>query len=175
MSKDMNMVTVSIDDSDFENAAGAMIAKMLNSGALNNPQGGRYVMSISKITNDTMQRIDTDLLIKRIRIDLLNSGKVVVSTAVKAGGPEDSLSMETRELRKSKEFKQSTVADVGQMYAPDLSLSGKIIQRNTSISGSVQRVDYYFMLSLTDVKSGLALWEGQEVVKKVTSNNSAAW
>lgn len=173
--KDMNQVTASIDEADFENAAGAMVAKMLNSGALNRQGGGRYVLAISKIANDTMQRIDTDLLIKRIRIDLLGSGKVVVTTAVKAGGPEDSLSMEARELRKSEEFKQSTVAAKGQMIAPDLSLSGKILQRNTSDGGSSQRVDYYFMLTVTDIKTGLAFWEGQEVVKKVTSNKSAAW
>jgi PBP1b-binding outer membrane lipoprotein LpoB len=61
------------------------------------------------------------------------------------------------------------------MIAPDMSLSGKIIQRNTSDGGSGQRVDYYFMLTITDIKSGLAFWEGQEVVKKITSNKSAAW
>jgi len=168
------MVTSSIDENDFRQAAAEAVTSMLNSGSLNKHDGGRHVLAISTITNDTMQRIDVDMLIKKIRIDLLQSGKVVVTTAVRAGGPEDSMSMQARELRKSEEFNQNTVASKGQMIAPDLSLSGKIIQRNTSGKGG-QRIDYYFQLTLTDINSGLAFWEGETVVAKMTSNNSAAW
>ncbi|NCC04426.1 MAG: penicillin-binding protein activator LpoB [Proteobacteria bacterium] len=174
INNDPSIVTSSIDENDFKQAAAEAVTSMLNSGALNKNEGGRYVLAISTITNDTMQRIDVDMLIKKIRIDLLQSGKVVVTTAVRAGGPEDSMSMQARELRKSEEFNQNTVAAKGQMIAPDLSLSGKIIQRNTSGKGG-QRIDYYFQLTLTDINSGLAFWEGETVVAKMTSNNSAAW
>jgi len=174
VNNDPSIVTSSIDENDFKKAAAESVTSMLNSGALNKNGGGRYVLAISTITNDTMQRIDVDMLIKKIRIDLLQSGKVVVTTAVRAGGPEDSMSMQTRDLRKSEEFNQDTVAAKGQMIAPDLSLSGKIIQRNTTGKGG-QRIDYYFQLTLTDINSGLAFWEGETVVAKMTSNNSAAW
>lgn len=173
--RDAQMVTASIDDSDFQKAAAEAVGSMLQSGALNKKAGGRYVLAISRITNDTMQRIDVDMLIKKIRIDLLNSGKVVVTTAVRAGGPEDSMSMDARQLRDSQEFNQNTVAATGQMIAPELSLSGKIIQRNTAASSSTQRIDYYFQLTLTDIRSGLAFWEGETVVAKMASNKSAAW
>ena len=174
VNNDPSLVTASIDENDFRQAAAEAVASMLNSGSLNKTGGGRYVLAISTITNDTMQRIDVDMLIKKIRIDLLQSGKVVVTTAVRAGGPEDSMSMQARELRSSQEFNQKTVAAKGQMIAPDLSLSGKIIQRNTT-GKSGQRIDYYFQLTLTDIGSGLAFWEGETVVAKMTSNNSAAW
>ncbi|NCC04899.1 MAG: penicillin-binding protein activator LpoB [Proteobacteria bacterium] len=174
VNNDPSIVTSSIDENDFKQAASEAVTSMLNSGAINKNSGGRYVLAISTITNDTMQRIDVDMLIKKIRIDLLQSGKVVVTTAVRAGGPEDSMSMQARELRKSEEFNQNTVAAKGQMIAPDLSLSGKIIQRNTSGKGG-QRIDYYFQLTLTDINSGLAFWEGETVVAKMTSNSSAAW
>ena len=168
-------ITMGLDNADFQRAAQEAIQSMLQSGAVDKPGGGRYVLAISNIINDTMQRIDTDQLVKKIRVALLQSGKVVVTTAVSAGGPEDTMSYKARELRKSEEFDQETVAQKGQMIAPDLSLSGKIIQRNSTLQDGSHRSDYYFQLSLTDISSGLAFWEGETVIGKVGSNNSAAW
>ena len=173
--EDANLISVGIDAADFEKAAAEAVSSMLRSGALNKRNGGRYVLAISKVTNDTMQHIDTDLLIKKIRIDLLNSGKVVVTTAVGLNGPEDPLSMMSRELRDDEEFNQQTTMPKGQMIAPDLSLSGKIIQRNAAVSDDEQRVDYYFQLTLTDIHTGLALWEGETTIGKIASNKSVAW
>ena len=167
--------TLGLDYRDFETAAGDSIDKMLKSRAVVKPDGGRYVLAISQITNDTMQRIDTDQLVKKIRIALLESGKVVVTTAVGINGPEDRMSMQSRELRNSAEFNQSTVAGQGQMIAPDLSLSGKIIQRNHRLDSGDQQVEYYIQLTLTDIRSGLAFWEGETPIIKRGSNRSVAW
>ena len=173
--EDANLISVGIDAADFEKAAAEAVSSMLRSGVLDKNGGGRYVLAISTVTNDTMQRIDTDLLIKKIRIDLLNSGKVVVTTAVGVNGPEDPLSMMSRELRDNEEFNRKTTMAKGQMIAPELSLSGKIIQRNAAVSEDEQRVDYYFQLTLTDIRTGLALWEGETVIGKIASNKFAAW
>jgi uncharacterized protein (TIGR02722 family) len=167
--------TLGLDYRDFETASNDAIEKMLKSQAVVKSDGGRYVLAISQITNDTMQRIDTDQLVKKIRIALLDSGKVVVTTAVGIKGPEDALSMQTRELRNSSEFNQATVAGQGQMIAPDLSLSGKIIQRNNRLDSGDQQVEYYFQLSLTDVRTGLAIWEGETPIIKRGSNRSVSW
>jgi len=175
MYNDKGQAVMGLDYRDFQKAASEAIGSMLQSGALNKQGGGRYVLAISRIVNDTMQRIDTDQLIKKIRVELLQSGKVVVTTAVSAGEPEDKMSMKARQLRKSDEFNQSTVAKKGQMIAPDLSLSGKIIQRNVNVSSGTQQVEYYFQLTLTDINTGLAFWEGETVIGKRGSNKSVAW
>ncbi len=164
-----------LDYRDFNKASSEAVASMLSSGAVNKPGGGRYVLAISRITNDTMQRIDTDQLIKKIRIDLLNSGKVIVTTAISADGAEDRMAMQARQLRHSDEFKQSTVAGKGQMIAPELSLSGKILQRNIKINRRKQQAEYYFQLSLTDINTGLAIWEGETVIGKRGSNDAVSW
>ena len=175
MYNDKGPAVMGLDYRDFQKAASEAIKSMLQSGALNKRGGGRYVLAISRIVNDTMQRIDTDQLIKKIRVELLQSGKVVVTTAVSAGEPEDKMSMKARQLRKSDEFNQSTVAKKGQMIAPDLSLSGKIIQRNVKVSSRTQQVEYYFQLTLTDINTGLAFWEGETVIGKRGSNKSVSW
>ena len=150
---DTGAAVAGLDYRDFEKAASDAIQSLLSSGAVNRPDGGRYVMMVSRITNDTMQRIDTDQLVKKIRIDLLNSGKVVVTTAVAAGGSaEDEASFEVREgLRGNEEFDQSRVQKKGTLQAPDISLSGKILQRNLRMSGGKQQIEYYFQLTLTDL------------------------
>ncbi|MFV0626945.1 MAG: penicillin-binding protein activator LpoB [Alphaproteobacteria bacterium] len=154
---------------DFEKAANDAVADMLASGAVTNPNGGRYVLVVSRITNDTMQRIDTDELVKKIRAQLLRSGKVVVTNAVGLDGAEDPMVMKSRQLRKSKEFNQGTVAGKGNLIAPDLSLSGKLIQKNLKLDntfGPKVRVEYYIQLSLTDINTGLALWENETPIIK---------
>ena len=171
---DNGPVSMGLDYRDFEKAATESVESMLASGAVDNPEGGRYVMVVSRVTNDTMQRIDTDQLVKKIRSALLRSGKVVTTTAMGANGAEDEMSMKARELRNSEEFDQSGVQKKGTLQAPDLSLSGKIIQKNRQAGGE-QQVEYYIQLTLTDLKTGLAFWEDETPIIKRGSADSVSW
>ena len=175
MHNDKGDQVMGLDYRDFDQAASEAIQSMLKSGTLDKKNGERYVLAISRITNDTMQHIDTDQLIKKIRVELLRSGKVVVTTAVSANGAEDKMSMQTRELRDNDEFNQATVQKKGTMIAPEMSLSGKILQRNIRMDDGKQQVEYYFMLSLTEIKTGLAWWEGETVIGKRGSGKSVSW
>ena len=84
---------------DFNWAAEQTINQMLNSGCLNKPEGGRYVVAISRVKNETTQYIDVDQLLKKIRVAMLNSGKAVITTAVGLDGPEDAMSAAARGQR----------------------------------------------------------------------------
>jgi uncharacterized protein (TIGR02722 family) len=167
-------VTMTMDYRDFEKAATEAVDDMLASGAVSKPNGERYIMVVSRVTNDTMQRIDTDQLTKKIRVGLLRSGKVVTTTAVGLDGAEDEMSARARELRDSEEFDQSGVQRKGTLKAPDLSLSGKILQRNHT-AGKEQQVEYYIQLSLTDLVTGLATWEAETPIIKRGPNESVSW
>lgn len=167
--------TMSIDRRDFEKAANEAIKDLLASGVLGKIDGNRYVIAMGRMLNDTTQRIDTDMLMKQIRIALLKSGKAVITTAVAAGGPEDEMIKEVRRLRADDEFKQSTIAKKGTIFAPDMSLAGKIMQRTVKAGSRDQLVEYYFHLTLTDLENGLAIWEGESIVGKVGSNASVTW
>lgn len=166
---------LALDYRDFEQAAMEAVQSMLTSGAVNKPDGTRYVLAISRVTNDTMQRIDTDQLIKKIRISLLQSGKVVTTSAVAADGKADVLVDQVRRNRDSAEFREDTQIQAGQLVNPDLSLSGKVFQRNMRQNKKTQQVEYYFMLTLTDLRSGLAIWEGETPIIKRGSAKSVAW
>jgi uncharacterized protein (TIGR02722 family) len=165
MHDDRGPQVLGLDYRDFEAAAAESISKMLSTGAVDRPKGGRYVLAISRVTNDTQQYIDTDQLVKKIRVALLDSGKVVVTTAVGLTGPEDPMSVRVKELG----------APGGRPVLPELSLSGKIIQRNLSIDRRTQQVEYYFNLTLTQIATGLAIWENETVIGKRGSNRTVTW
>lgn len=167
--------TMGLDYRDFEFSAKQAIDSFLSSPLSRKPGStAPWVMAVSRIINDTTLNLDTDQLVKKIRIALLNSGRVIVTTAVGAGGPEDKLSAEVRQLRDSRLFNQKTVAGEGTMVAPELSLSGKIIQRANTV-GKKQQVDYYFQLSMTNIDTGLAYWEFEQVIAKLGANQEFSW
>ncbi len=175
-------VTLGLDYEDINRASLKLVNSMLRSSYLEKMyenkkrrEGKPLVLMISDFTNDTTQRLDIDQIVKKIRIALLNSGRFIVTTAVRAGGAEDRATYELRKLRKNEEFNQRTIAKKGTIIAPDLSLSGKIIQRVTELPNGKQRVDYYIQMSLTDTNSGLAFWEGEEVISKAGSDKSVPW
>jgi uncharacterized protein (TIGR02722 family) len=173
---DRSAIGMGLDNRDFEEAGRALVRSMLDSGRLQpRPNGEPRVMAISRITNDTTLRINTNELTQLISVELNNSGRAVTTTAVGLDGPADPLAMQSRELRRSGEFNQRTVAARGQMIAPDISLSGNIIQRTNRVDGGATRVDYVFQLNLTNIRTGIAMWQGQEVISRVGSGRTVSW
>jgi len=176
---DTGKQVMSLDYRDFDEAAGKMIQSLISSGRLARQDGGRYVVSTGKVTNDTMQRIDTDLLTAKIEQDLSNSGQVVMTSAV--GGKESNRDETVYNKRdvgdssKGEEFRQDTLPQKGQIISPDLSLSGKIYQRNLRYDKNKQQVEYYFQLKMTDVKTGLRFWQEEVLIGKRGSNKTVAW
>jgi uncharacterized protein (TIGR02722 family) len=170
---DEGKAVMALDYRDFDMAASKMVQSMLGSGALKKPDGGRYVVATGRIVNDTTQRIDTDQLMVKIETEILNSGQAVMTSAIGSGS--DELLKETRELRDSEEFDQSTVAKRQTLIAPELTISGKIFQRNIRYDRNKQQVEYYFQLKLSDVKSGLRFWQDETLIGKRGSNKSVSW
>jgi len=155
---------------DWVTTAEDMTKSMLASGALarvKNP-----VIGIGEIKNDTMQRFDTDILIKKIRTTLVNSGRAQVSTAFENNDyAEDTSTYAVRAARSDDEYNQSTIAGKGTLVAPNMSLSGKMIQRNLKLqsgwfSSVDTRVEYYLQITLTDIKTGLSVWEDERPIIK---------
>ncbi len=169
---------MALDYRDFNRAASEMIQSMIQSGKLNKPDGGRYVMTTGRIVNDTMQRIDTDQLMAKIEQDLMNSGQVVMTSAVGGAGAPDQMVYDVRDLRDSEvgdEFDPDTLAAKKQLIAPELSITGKIFQRNLRYDKKRQQVEYYFQLKITDLTSGLRFWQEEVLIGKRGSNKSVAW
>jgi uncharacterized protein (TIGR02722 family) len=155
-----NVVSVNqINIQDYIQAANAAVNDLLASGALDRVPNPPAVLAISRIVNNTGQQIDTDLLVKKIRVAVLNSGKAQTTTTLGLGGTaEDPMA---KGLQQENEFK----SDQKATRTPDFTLSGKIIE-TTARAGSTRQSTYSFQLSLTDSKTGLAVWEGEKEITK---------
>jgi len=178
MVNDEGKAVMALDYRDFNRAASEMIQSMLSSGALDKKEGGRYVMTTGMIVNDTMQRIDTDQLMAKIEEELLNSGRVVMTSAVGGKGAPDKMVYEVREIRRSDvsdEFNEDTLPAKKQLVSPELSIAGKIYQRNIRYDSKKQQVEYYFQLYVTDLTTGLRFWQKELIIGKRGSNKSVAW
>jgi len=175
---DEGKAVMGLDYRDFNQAASEMVQSMISSGALKKTGGGRYVMTTARVTNDTMQRIDTDQLTAKIEQELMNSGQVVMTAAVGGQGAPDEMIYEMRDIRDSAtgdEFKQETLAGKKTLIAPELSTSGKIMQRNIRYDNNRQQVEYYFQLRVTDLTTGLVFWQNETIIGKRGSNRSVSW
>ncbi len=151
---------------DWTNTAEKMTNSMINSGALKSES--KPVIAMGNIVNDTTQRFDTDILTKKIRTTLLNSGKAQIATNFSG---TDTNSEKMRAQRGNDEYAQKTIAQKGTLVAPNMSLSGKMLQRNLKLesgwfSSVDTRVEYYLQLTLTDLKTGLSVWEDEQPIIK---------
>src|SRR5208282_168830 len=164
-----SIVTVnSINIQDFIQAATVMTGELKASGALTKVSTPPAVLAISRIVNNTGQQIDTDLLVKKIRVDLLQSGQAVTTTTMGLGGTaEDPMA---KGLQQESEFK----SDQKVTRTPDFTLSGKIIQ-TIARDGSTSQSTFSFQLSLTDPKTGLAVWEGEKEITKQGGRSSVGF
>ncbi|WP_117233849.1 penicillin-binding protein activator LpoB [Vibrio maerlii] len=164
-------ISAGLSYADFYAASDALVSDLLIAPGFDRPDGSRNIIYVGAIENDTMQRIDTDQLTRGLRVKMLRSGKFAMTTAF----GEDDSTRNFRDLVDSGMVDQSTVNSGATVIAPDFSLTGKIVQRNNTVNRGDTRIDYYFQLSLTDLKTGIAYWEGEEVVGKIADGNTVTW
>ncbi|MHC4289640.1 MAG: penicillin-binding protein activator LpoB [Planctomycetota bacterium] len=177
LANDEGKAVMGLDYRDFDQAATAMIDSLVRSGTLQKKDGNRYVVATGRIVNDTMQRIDTDQLMAKVEQEMMNSGQVVMTSAV-GKNADGSLIYETRDLRDSDradEFNEDTMPAKKQLIAPELSISGKIIQRNVKYDRKTEQVEYYFQLQIADLTTGLRFWQEEKIIGKRGSSKSVSW
>ena len=173
---DRGPMVAGLDYSDVQLAASQLVQSLLRSGRLDRGDGQMYVMTVGRVKNDTMQRFDTDILTSYITEELMNSGKVMVTSAMAAGADNrDEMVNAVRSVRGNAEFNQSTVAQAGQLVAPTHSVYGKIIQRELRMDNGDKQIEYYFQLRIVELATGLQWWQQQIPIVKRTDARTPTW
>lgn len=164
------------DYRDVQETAKVLLESLYRSGRLDRADGGAYVMTMGEIKNDTMQRFDTDTLTAYITESLMESGKVMMTSAMGATeSSRDKMVQGARSARGDAEFNQATVAARGQLVAPTHSLSGKIVQRELRMDNGDKQIEYYFQLRITEIATGLQWWQKQHLIGKRTDGKTPTW
>ena len=145
-----------LDVQDWENAADQVVQQLLASGILSNAPATPARVEVTRVVNDTTERVDTDLLTQKVKIALQQSGKVAFAST-------DRRSTEVADYR---DFKAGNDAP----RLPDFVLNGKILEIRAS-AGSVKQSSFVFQLNMVDTRQDIDAWSGEaEVTKKGTKN-----
>lgn len=157
-----------INVQDWDNAANEMIQSLLGSQILDRAPVQPAVLAIDRVVNKTSDaNLDTDMLEKKIRIALNRSGKVQTTTTYGRNA-------ESR-MAQDIQTKQDFLGGNGPTdRSPNYTLSGKIIE-DVARDGSTRQVTYVFQLSLTDVRSGNAVWEDEKKIQKTGTRAAVGW
>jgi hypothetical protein len=159
-----------VNTRDWNDVAARAVNSLVASGALVRKDGRKAIVMINEVKNRSGSRARTQILTNKLRQAMLASGKAVTTTAVGGRGPEDNATRQIRELENDDLFNQATVQKRGTVISPDLSLSGEIINQATR-SGRTRENTFYFHVVLTDLSTGLAIWEDNfEITKQETVN-----
>jgi uncharacterized protein (TIGR02722 family) len=157
--------TAAINSQDWANAADQLVASLLSGGALANAPRTPAVLAIDRVINNTQLMVDTDLLIKKIRVALTQTGKIAITNTMGLGerAVVASEAAELEEMQSGK--KQKTLV-------PDYTLYAKLIQQRDQGTKAVQNT-YSFQMSLVETKTGLTVWEEEKSIAKQTKNSSS--
>lgn len=151
-------LVVSLDQvniQDFASAGAAMLQSMSNAPALN--QQPPAVLKLGTVTNDTTVNFDTSLLLSKLTVPLVNSGRIVLLES-------DAAADAARQAQGAQ----------GQVPQAQLVLKGKILEDRAN-AGSTRQASYVFQLTLVDVKRGVALWTEEKIVTKQGTKNSVGF
>lgn len=128
----------------------------------------KKILVISDFSNFTDQDIDVELLSRVLAREIRKSKKINLTNTISGNAIKtDDMVYGARGLRNDKEFDAKTLTQEGNLIAPDFSLSGKITQKATPINKSLTRIDYVFLLTLTDIKTGLVVWDKDVIISRV--------
>lgn len=132
----------------------------------------KKLLAISNIINQTHEDIDMEFVSRKFVRSIRQSNKFTLTNAIAgSGATTEQMIATSRDLINNPMYNQRTTQENGTLEAPELALSGRIIERKKTID-KIQRVDYMFLFVLTDLKSGKVLWDNEEIISKVTSNTS---
>lgn len=144
-----------------------LMNEAVNAGSLTaaSGPGGKSIMALSRISNNTGKQIDTAEMTKRIQIALMQSGKVLTDVTASLGGPEDPLA--------AAEKRRQALISGQAITRPDYTLSGKVLEK-IERAGNTTQVTYIVQLTLAN-NQGLGIWEGEARVIKQGQRGAAGW
>ena len=157
--------TAAINSQDWANAADQLVNSLLSSNALSGAPRTPAIMAVDRVINNTQLMVDTDLLIKKIRVALTQTGKIAITNTLGLG-ERAVVASEAAELEEMQSGKKA------KTLVPDYTLYAKLIQQSDK-NGKITQNTYSFQMSLVQVKTGLTIWEEEKQIAKQTKGPGA--
>jgi uncharacterized protein (TIGR02722 family) len=157
---------------DWSMLSDQVVQSMVSSGVLSRLPNQPAGMLLNPCVNTTTQQFDTDAIIKKIRIALMNTGRVEVIMADDMfGGAEDRIA---REAQRRKDKAAGVDTDASNKNVPDVTVTAKLLE-DRARAGSTRQVAYILQMTLTNTATGRAVWEGEAQVVKQGERSSVGF
>ena len=157
---------------DWSMLSDQVVQSMVGSGVLSRLPNQPAGMLLNPCVNTTTQQFDTDAIIKKIRIALMNTGRVEVIMADDMfGGAEDRIA---REAQRRKDRAAGVDTDGSNKNVPDVTVTAKLLE-DRARAGSTRQVAYILQMTLTNTTTGRAVWEGEAQVVKQGERSSVGF
>ena len=157
-----------INIQEWAMAVDTLTGSLLSSGALEKAPARPAHVAFDRIVNNTSNQVDTNLLTKKIRVSLSESGKCVIAIGIGAGGPESAIADQMSQLRA---FESDGKI---QTREPDFTLTGRLIE-DRARADKTRQVTYVFQLTLIDTRTQVSVWEGEESIAKQGKKPVLGW
>ncbi len=153
---------------DWTQLSDKVVQSMVTSGVLQSySAGGPAGLLLNPLQNDTGEQFDGDAILKKIRIALLQTGRVQVITAGSMGlAAEDPIAQRAKARQQLAAGLEDPLADV-----PALTIQAKIFRDRVRAEGQQQSA-YFLQMTLTDTKSGRGIWEDEVSIVKRGSKSA---
>lgn len=166
------MQSMQLQSVDWEYAAKKAVEEFLSSKFSSKPGGGRYVVAMGDVINDTTLDIRTQSLTSQMKGLMTRTGSFIFTGAV--GSERTRTVGDSRQLSQSAMFDQRTTTRNNTVIAPDLEMLGAIRQR-TIPGGGRQALEYEFDFRVVELHTGLEIFQAFIKIDKTGSNQKFSW
>lgn len=160
--KDPNVIAL-LTDKFSENDL-QLIAKKISGSILDSPivkdSSKKPVFQIERVSNKTSEHIDMESLTDKIKVELIQSGKVLFSDK----SLRDNVAQEL-EYQKSEYVDQGTAKRAGGQIGADYLLTG-VISSIVQEAGKNKLVYYKSTFNLTNLKNNIIEWSDEKELRK---------
>lgn len=156
--------TNQVDPNDYNIVVTTMVESMLN-----RVSGGRPMIVLGNVFNNTHHNVRTELLANKIQVEILRSGTARFSAATsekRKGGQSGSVYKQLEFQSESGHVDSSTIARVGRLFGADYVLYGFVENIETRSRARTQAY-FSFIMMLHHTETGEVIWAEEAEITKV--------
>jgi len=160
------------NDTDSKLVAEQMIKEMIFSAWITNfieEEGERPVIIVGTIRNKSSEHIDTEIFVKDIERELVNSGKVKFVAA-----PKERLEILEERYHQQSFASDETAVSLAQETGADFILIGSLKSITDAVSGKAA-LFYQTDMELINIETNEKVWMGSKEIKKTISKSKTKW
>ncbi len=160
------------NDTDARLTAEAMVRDVLSKPWLRNfirEHNRQPVVIVGQIRNRSSEHIETDMFIKDIERELLNSGQVKFVASDK-----ERKAVRNERLDQQSYASPETAKQLANELGADFMLQGEITSVTDAFEGQ-RVVKYQVNLELIDIEKNTKVWIGQKEIKKFIRQKKYTW